>query len=98
MHPSSMKNMKILRDKYLTHLTKESLILDVGGRGLQKDRSYHSLFKNLCKKYYIADIVDGIGVTHIMPGPYILPFENNFFDLIVSGQTLEHVRNPFNSF
>ena len=90
-----MTNMKKVRDKYLKHINKDSIILDIGGRGLQSDRSYQSLFPN--STYYIADIQKGIGVTHIMHGPYTLPFEDNFFDLIVSGQTLEHVENPFRS-
>jgi ubiquinone/menaquinone biosynthesis C-methylase UbiE len=30
-----------------------------------------------------------------MPGPYTIPSSDNFYDLIVSGQTLEHVKNPF---
>jgi len=32
-----------------------------------------------------------------MPGPYTLLFANDTFDLIVSGQTLEYVSNPFKS-
>lgn len=30
-----------------------------------------------------------------MPGPYEFPYEDDYFDLVVSGQTLEHVPNPF---
>lgn len=95
MHPSSLDNMRKVRNKYLSHINSESLILDVGGRGLKHDRSYKSLFNY--KEYYIADIIGGKGVTHLMPGPYTLPFDDNTFDLIVSGQTLEHVSNPFKS-
>jgi len=97
MHPSSINNMKKVRDKYLLHLSPQSMILDVGGRGLTKDRSYRSLFDGKYKDYYVADIVDGMGVTHIMPGPYTLPYDDNTFDLIVSGQMLEHCDNPFKS-
>lgn len=97
MHPSSMNNMKKVRDKYLSYLNDSSLILDVGGRGIQSDRSYRSLFEGKYAEYYVADITAGLGVTHVMPGPYTLPFEDDTFDLIVSGQTLEHVCNPFKS-
>lgn len=97
MHPSSLNNMKIVRDKYLSCLTPQSKILDVGGRGSQTDRSYRSLFEGKCSEYFVADIEGGLGVTHVMPGPYTLPFDDNTFDLIVSGQMLEHCSNPFKS-
>lgn len=97
MHPSSVNNMKRMRDKHLSYLTPSSVILDIGGRGLTSDRSYRQLFDNRCSEYHVADICDGLGVTHIMPGPYTLPFEDNSIDLVVSGQMLEHCSNPFKS-
>lgn len=96
MHPSSLNNMKIVKSKYLK-LTKQSRILDVGGRGLNKDRSYRSIFEHESQEYLIADVVNGPGVTHVMPGPYTLPFDDDYFDLVVSGQMLEHCSNPFKS-
>lgn len=97
MHPSSIENMKRAMSKI--PLGKDLDILDVGGRALtvDRDRSYQSLYADIAKNYYIADIVDGPGVTHVMIGDYGLPFEDATFDLIVSGQTLEHVKNPFKS-
>lgn len=95
MHPSSLNNMQLVRSKFLQNLPKNLTILDVGGRGLGKDRSYKNIFLDLSPTYNIADIVDGEGVTHVMPDPYTLPFFDNSIDLIVSGQTLEHVKNPF---
>jgi SAM-dependent methyltransferase len=97
MHPSSLINMRLARTKYLESLSVGLTILDVGGRGIDSDRSYRSIFADLDPVYHIADIVNGDGVTHIMPSPYTLPFNDNSIDLIVSGQTLEHVRNPFRS-
>lgn len=90
-----MENMKKVKNKYLKHINSQSLILDVGGRGLKNDRSYRSIFPDCT--YYVADIEKGIGVTHLMPGPYTLPFKDNTLDLVISGQTLEHVSNPFKS-
>lgn len=99
MHPSSMNNMRKART-FMAGLRTGIDILDVGGRSLDltvKDRSYQEIFSDVAKNYYIADIVNGPGVTHPMPGPYTLPFPDNSIDLVVSGQTLEHVKNPFRS-
>jgi len=97
MHPSSIENMKKCRNEFL--VLKENIdILDVGGRGLKKaNRSYYPIFQDVAKNYFIADIVAGPGVTHVMPEPYVIPMTDNSVDLIVSGQTLEHVKNPFRS-
>lgn len=96
MHPSSMENMRRVRNKYLPEVSEEWKVLDVGGRGLASDRSYRGVFPEP-KEYLVADIQEGLGVTHMMPGPYTLPFDNDTFDLIVSGQMLEHCSNPFKS-
>ena len=112
MHPSSMKNMERVKAKHLQHIDRNSKILDVGGRGRKYDRSYGKLlsYKTTLSfdtiqgvteilepsEYRIADIVDGPGVTDVMPAPYSLPFRDDYFDLVLSGQTLEHVPNPFN--
>lgn len=93
MHPSSIENMKKAVD--LLELNESLSILDVGGRGLGEDRSYYHIFKNRSSIYHITDIVAGENVTHVMPDPYTIPSIDNFYDLIVSGQTLEHVKNPF---
>jgi SAM-dependent methyltransferase len=93
MHPSSIENMK--KAVQLLDLKPNLNILDVGGRGLGEDRSYYNIFKDLASLYHIADIVAGENVTHVMPSSYNIPVNDNFYDIIVSGQTLEHVKNPF---
>lgn len=93
MHPSSLKNMQ--RAIGLLTLNKNLSVLDVGGRGLGEDRSYYSLLKDISSEYHICDIIAGENVTHVMQGPYSIPAEDETYDLIVSGQTLEHVKNPF---
>lgn len=93
---NNMRKAKIL----MRDLGSSIDMLDVGGRSLDlsvKDRSYQEIFSDIVKNYYIADIYDGPGVTHVMPGPYMLPFDTSSIDVVVSGQTLEHVKNPFRS-
>ena len=98
MHPSSVNNMKKAISKINVEFFVGMKILDVGGRNIgSQDRSYKPLFDPWFPTYHIADINDAPNVTHVMPGPYTMPFEDNTYDLIVSGQTLEHVRNPFRS-
>lgn len=94
MHPSSLLNMREAK-QHLAYLRPGAKVLDVGGRGLKSDRSYKSIFPDT--DYHVADIEDGLGVTHVMPGPYELPFPDETFDLVVSGQMLEHCENPFKS-
>jgi len=103
MHPSSLDNMEKCKG-YLQHITKDLGtdldILDVGGRqipGKESERSYRKIFEDVTKNYYICDIAEGPNVTHLMTGEYEFPFEDNSIDLIVCGQVLEHVKNPFKS-
>lgn len=99
MHPSSRINMQKSRDLLGPRLEKGITILDVGGRNIKpgQDRSYKQMFQDVVKDYYIADIQNGPNVTHVMPGDYELPFEEGSIDLVVCGQVLEHVKNPFRS-
>ena len=89
--------MKRARQLLGNRLGSDLTILDLGGRNIKtgQDRTYRPIFEDICKNYYIADINEGGNVTHIMPGPYELPFEDNSIDFIVSGQTFEHIYNPF---
>lgn len=99
MHPSSRINMQRARDLLGKRLEKGINILDVGGRDIKpgQDRSYKEMFKDVVNEYYIADILPGPNVTHVMPGDYELPFDTDSIDLVVCGQVLEHVKNPFRS-
>lgn len=95
MHPSSINNMKIAASKIDIFQKNNLKILDVGGRDLKEDRSYRKIFESQAELYHIADIAPGEMVTHLMPELYTIPADDNFYDLIVSGQTIEHVKNPF---
>ena len=99
MHPSSMENMKVAR-KHLGYLhTGEPIALDVGGVYKRPCDSYLRIFEDVIdsKRWIVVDIQDKPGVDVIMPGPYQIPFDDETFDLVVSGQMLEHCVNPFKS-
>lgn len=95
MHLSSLENMSRALEIISLDINKKIKILDVGGRGLKGDRSYFSIVGKYSSKYHIADIAEGENVTHVMPDNYKIPSVDNYYDLVVSGQTLEHVKNPF---
>jgi len=94
MHPSSIENMR--KAIGYVNIQPNSIILDVGGANTyyNQDRSYKHMFSK-DHTYWITDIADAPNVTHLMTGEYEMPFEDESIDLIVCGQTLEHVNNPF---
>ena len=61
-------------------------------------RSYESLWAVRSNSYSVTDIVGGHNVSKTMPSEYEIPWADGSFDVVVSGQTLEHVRNPFRLF
>ena len=99
MHPSSMENMKIARKKHLGYLDSiKPKVVDVGGMHDVPHKTYLRIFEDIPGiEWNVCDLVEHPSVTHVMTGPYKLPFEDDSVDLIVSGQMLEHCDNPFKS-
>ena len=89
MHGSSLEQMALM-------LTKLALpvgikVLDVGSysvNGCYKPYFYED-------EYVGCDLRAGANVAVVMDTPYKLPFEAGAFDLVISGQTLEHVEQPW---
>lgn len=99
MHPSSVVNMQHAKQHaaYVYDLDHPRVI-DVGGLYDVPHKSYQRLWEDHPGiEWTVADIVDHPSVDVVMPGPYTLPFADDYFDLVVSGQMLEHCRNPFRS-
>ena len=69
-------------------------ILDVGSLRVGGDRSYVDLMP-VHWNYTGLDIVAGPNVDVMPYAPYDYPFPVNKFDIIISGQAIEHVENPF---
>lgn len=84
MHPSSMKNMKAFKDKYLFG-RKNLKILDVGSQDI--NGSYKELFRD--HEYVGFDKTEGANVDVTS----WLELESASFDVIISGQAFEHIEN-----
>lgn len=96
MHLPSIELMKRFTDEYIPK-DKEIKILDVGSRiieGQEQIGSYRQCFKNEKWKYVGVDIEPGNNVDVVM-SEYGIPFEDEKFDVVISGQTLEHVEFPW---
>ena len=93
MHKSSMDSM----EKFLQTLDqpKELQILDVGSC---QTYSYHESYASLMSDKWKCtglDIQEGRNVDITIKEPYSFPFADNFYDVVISGQVLEHVECPW---
>lgn len=88
MHLSSYETMK----NFLTNFdTDKSLkVLDVGSLAMDNTLTYKSLM-SVNWKYIGLDISKGPNVDVVTENPYRYPFDDNYFDIIISGQCMEHV-------
>jgi len=93
MHPSAYKNALKFRKKYLSGATDNQMnILEVGSFVVDdKWGSMHSIFGKNDKWNYIgADVNSGKNVDVVLQDTYNFPFEDNFFDVVVSSSCMEH--------
>lgn len=82
-----MKLMADFRNRYLGAM-KGCTVLDIGALQIPKHRCYRELFKDY--KYTGMDVISG-------PNVDIVGYENipGIFDVVISGQTMEHVKGPW---
>jgi len=92
MHPSSMSIMRRFANTYL-QFNEEITIIDIGS--LDINGSYKELFDKEYWKYIGVDIIEGANVDVVLEEQYQLPFKDNSIDVVVSGQTLEHMSHPW---
>lgn len=93
MHRSSMNNMRTLFDKYVTSefVGNECKILDFGGTNVKNAGTYYELVDTNEKiKYQGVDLQAGPGVSIVLEDPYKVPLEDNYADVVISGQMFEH--------
>jgi SAM-dependent methyltransferase len=94
MHEASFAIMQNLFSKYLD-LDKDTTILDIGSLAVSKQPSYKEIVTSPKWHYTGTDIVAGNNVDVIMTSPVDLPFLVHSFNVVISGQTLEHVEFPY---
>lgn len=97
MHPDSMRLMREIRYKYLGYLEsiERPAVCDDGGLASNPEKSYRHVFKDLAPVWVTYDIVAHPSVDVVKPNPFGIPADDRAFDLVVSGQMLEHCQNPF---
>lgn len=88
MHSNSMRLMIDFRDRYLLGM-KGCSVLDVGAMIIKRGHSYREIFKS-DYNYTGMDIAPG-------PNVGIVGFENitETYDVVISGQVMEHVNHPW---
>ena len=95
MHATSMDKMQTFRRAYLTAYEDVPLdILDLGSaiKGDGKHPSYKSFFDRPPWRYVGADLEPGLNVGLVLADPYDwTEIEDGSFDVVVSGQTFEHI-------
>lgn len=91
MHKSSLQNMSAVIGRVFADSAEagKRTVLDVGSSSL--NGAYRPLFCNDNWAYTGLDICMGPNVDVVAEDPYNWPIMNGQFDLVVSGQTIEHV-------
>jgi len=86
MHPSALRNGKDFFDVYAKNLDS-GIVLDIGSQNI------NGSLKQVCPKYltYIGvDFVKVPGVDIVLSDQYVLPFPNNYANIVVSSSCFEH--------
>ena len=90
MHGNCIKEINLFIEKYLDKNTKLK-ILDVGSYNV--NGCFKKYFKNPNWEFIGLDIKEGRGVDVVTKDPYKYPFLDNYFDVVISGNTLEHIED-----
>lgn len=92
MHKSSMLKMEYFKNNYLNP-NDELKILDIGSFDRTGENNYGQILNEMKWDYKGLDLKEGNNVDIIVENPYDWQeIEANSFDVIVSGQALEHIQ------
>ncbi|HEY5847032.1 MAG TPA: class I SAM-dependent methyltransferase [Microlunatus sp.] len=93
MHASGRAHMQLCIETYLRR-RRHYEVVDFGSRSATNPEGTHTdLFARYDCSFTGVDILAGPGVDVVMKKPYRIPLKSNSVDLIISGQTFEHI--PF---
>lgn len=98
MHTNSLNIMEEFVEQYVPDTDLE--ILDLGSRVVERQQhlgSYRQFYTNSKWKYTGADTEAGTNVDIVIKD-YDFPFKDETFDVVISGQTIEHVEYPWKWF
>lgn len=98
MHVNSLNLMQKFVNEYVPDA--ELKVLDLGARvvnGQEHLGPYRQFFTNPKWQYTGADTEAGTNVDVVIQS-YNFPFEDESFDIIISGQTIEHIEYPWEWF
>jgi SAM-dependent methyltransferase len=86
MHTTALRSGEAFLKHYLAEIPS-GRILDVGG--LDVNGTLRNIAPRGCE-FVSVDLVSGHGVDIVLEDPYVLPFEDNSFDAVVTTSCFEH--------
>lgn len=66
-------------------------ILDVGSMEVNESGTYKPHFQKTPWLYMGCDLSAGPNVDVVLENPYLFPFSDEYFDVVISGQAFEHI-------
>lgn len=95
MHPSAYAHMARCIQRYLPS-DKPYRVVDLGARRVQRQpRTFRELLQRYEHVYIGVDIKAGPNVDLVMRKPYSIPVPSGSIDVVLSGQTFEHIPFPW---
>lgn len=92
MDKQSYNEMKKVKEKYFSKLEYQApSIVDIGSQDF--NGSYKSIFEGW--NYVGVDLEFGKNVDVVMKSEFDTGLDDNSFDVVISGQCIEHCRDPF---
>jgi ubiquinone/menaquinone biosynthesis C-methylase UbiE len=87
-------NSKLLFQKYaVKYLPKAGRILEIGPDAFPS--TFQSLVRNSSLTWDTLDLYNSSQLTYTAESEYEFPIQENLYDVVLSGQVIEHVRKPW---